>query len=136
MFDVLPLTPSTFADDFEAQTLSQHDYLWDYLTDLGAKAFIREADYVDRHYLDDYARYYSRSFRAPAPHCRRLHYFEVLDERRHDELIGDAYGADAKARGAARELLAQHYLGFVVRRPLATARIGRTVLRTYPDAGR
>lgn len=39
-----------------------------------------EHPYVDRHYIEEFSRYYATSFRAPAAHTTRLHLFaETFD---------------------------------------------------------
>lgn len=132
--EALALSRQTFGDDFPSGT-PPIEYLWDYVTALGAESFIREIDYVDRHYLDDFTNFYARSYRVPSAHCHRLHYF-ALDLESLESLVERAYtGKDSEARASAERELNQAYLGFVVRRPLAGAHIGRTVLKTYPDDG-
>ncbi len=111
------------------------EYLAEYLTALGVTSILIEPHYVDRHYLDDFARYYSRSFRAPVPHCERLHFFCGIDHSTLDAAIDAAVLTEAlRTTGEAR--LAEHYGGFVVKRPLDGPAMGRTVLRTYPVDGR
>ncbi len=107
-------------------------YLRRYLEFLGARTIVVENDYTDADYLDDYASYYVRCFRAYDRRCKRLHFFDrAFDKQEFLQLI----------RG---ELLSWYalglkgsYLGFVVARPLPEAIIGRTLLKTYsPDNGR
>ena len=134
--EVLELTRQEFGHDFESGT-APIEYLRSYLNDLGACSFIREANYVDRHFLDDFARYYARSFHVPDAHCRRLHYFDLSAQALEAQLHKFYVAATKHARTEAESALGEHYLGFVVRRPLKAARIGRSVLRTYPhDDGR
>lgn len=75
-------TREAFGQDFPGGTASP-EYLWAYLEELGATSMVREADYVDRHYLDDFTNFYARSFHPPDPHCRRLHFFSA-----HAEVLG------------------------------------------------
>lgn len=120
---------AAFGCDFEGGS-APVEYLWWYLQDIGARSFVREENYVDRHYLDDFTNYYARSFRPPEAHCRRLHYFRC-DHGELESLLDAFYRS-----GDSRDLNEQ-YLGFVVRRPLIGARLGRTVLITYEgDSGR
>jgi len=108
-------------------------YLHEYLSEIDAKTILLEPHYVDRHYLDEFAYYYSRSFHAPAAHCSRLHFFKS-DKFSISQALSDAF-ADAGRLDSAQQKLQASYLGFVVRRPLAGAPIGRTVLSTYPPDG-
>src|SRR6266851_970531 len=115
-------------------------YLHAYLVELGAVSVVVEDHYIDRHYLDDFARYYSRSFAAPPAYCKRLHFF-TLDPAKLDALFTKSCESVAARTEVENTLVPptgdQPYLGFVVRRPLADAAIGRTVLKTYPaDGGR
>jgi hypothetical protein len=111
------------------------DYLGNYLLDLGATAVLREPHYVDRHYLDEYANYYSRSFRPPAVHCSRLHFFAGWTAEELRQQFVDAISGSDRRWDVERQLT-DNYLGFIVRRPLTGAPVGRTVLRTYPADGR
>jgi hypothetical protein len=124
----------SIVDVFGGADRPEPSYLYDYLHTLGAKSLVFEPRYVDRHYLDEYAHYYATSFVPPGPGCQRFHFFAAsIDEL--DSLLGRAFDgehATVQREIAQREL----YLGFVVRRPLPAARIGRTVLRTYPVDGR
>lgn len=122
--------PRTTGEDQQDPAI---EYLASYLTDLGARSFVLEPRYVDRHFVDDFAEYYARSFNPPEPRCARLHFFTALDVPVRG-WIADAY-LSAEKRKQSESNLQEGYLGFVVQRPLATARIGRTVLRTYPLAG-
>lgn len=128
-----PLNREQFGHDFEGAR-PQVEYLWKYLSDLGAQCFLREQNYVDRHYLDEFTNYYARAFRPPGAHCRRLHYFRCPPEKLSG-LLDEFFATDQRETIEAR--LNEHYLGFVIRRPLHGAPIGRTVLQTYEgDAGR
>ncbi|MGB8699930.1 MAG: hypothetical protein WCD18_10985, partial [Thermosynechococcaceae cyanobacterium] len=113
--------------------LPKPTYLFDYLTAIDAKSAICEGHYVDRHYLDDFAQYYSRSFNAPVSYCQRIHFFSVeanaLDEQFYRSCVG------IEERGEVEQELGRHYLGFVVIRPLQGAKVGRAVLKTYPLDG-
>lgn len=105
-------------------------YLARYLGELNAKSMVVEHDYVDADYLDDHAAYYVRCFTDYPRRCRRLHFFsvEVTCTQIHEAIEGDD--------DCAGQLQAA-YLGFIVRRPLDEASIGRTALRTYDaDGGR
>lgn len=103
-------------------------YLASYLShpEISAKTILIEHPYVDRHWLEEYAGYYATLFDPPRPKATRLHFFDVhwtLDEFK-------VHLASAIARNDDGQI-AMHYLGFAVIRPLPTAPIGRTVLRTY-----
>jgi hypothetical protein len=100
------------------------------LGELGVTSILEEGHYVDRHFVEDFASYYARSFHAPDPHCSRLHFFKDVDSDFLAAELKRAYRSDAD-RQAVELTLRTRYAGFVVRRPLKGAMIGRTVLCTY-----
>lgn len=112
------------------------EYLWGYLEAIHASSVICETHYIDRHFLDDFAHYYARAFRPPVSHCKRLHFFSASASDL-DQKIFDAMTRSGGGRHGHEARIQEDYLGFVVKRPLASAPVGRTVLRTYPpDGGR
>lgn len=110
------------------------EYVADYLKDLKATAILVEDHYVDRHYLDDFSAYYSKSFTPPEAPCSRLHFFDTFSAQDVDKALTRAFESKDALQASEKDLQA-HYLGFLVRRPLAGAAIGRTVLKTYPAEG-
>ena len=118
-----------FGDEFAVK------YLYEYLKELSAVSLLIESHYIDRHYLEDYANYYARSFEAPSTACSRLHFFKAINAGELDRLISAAY-ENLEGLHRVESTLQEKYLGFVVQRPLIGARVGRTVLKTYPIDGR
>lgn len=106
----------------------QLKYLGVYLEGLGCKTVVIEGHYVDRDFIDDVARFYSRNLRDYPNSCSRFHFFsDSFDEARWREMIhrdGPRNHEDASAR------LQHGYLGFTIIRPLPASPIGRTVLKT------
>jgi hypothetical protein len=92
-----------------------------------AQTIVVERPYVDRHYLEEYTAFYATALHAPRPHITRLHVFSDPPEKIEKLFIAAAKG---EVR-AAEEGLQQAYLGFVGVRPLASAPVGRTILRPY-----
>ena len=114
----------------QVETHDGAGYLDRYLANIGAQTIVVEHDYTDADYLDDFANYYVKSWVEYERHCKRIHFFSIMfEERRFLTEIGD--------KSAASDEFLQSYLGFIVARPLPSAIIGRTVLRTYDhDGGR
>lgn len=111
------------ASSAEVAAHPQAEYLLKYLDDIGAKCILVEEDYTDGDYLDDFATYYVKSFHKYERLCRRLHFFSTAwDQAALSALLREP---------TAPRALQDAYLGFIVRRPLPDAIIGRTVLRTY-----
>lgn len=121
-------------------------YLADYLgaRGLAIRTMLVETPYVDRHYIEEYGRYYASSFRPPPSVTTRIHVFghpldandDLGDERLTDERL-DGLLMQAAAGGEARRQIESYlqarYRGFIVIRPLPSAPIGRTVLSSYSD---
>lgn len=113
----------------EAAKKNEHfNYLDKYLTNLGAKTVIIESDYVDRDFLEDYSRYYSKCFKKYNKYCIRLHFFEnKFNDREFFECISNYHlNRDAS-------LLQDRYLGFIILRPLPKTLLGRICLKVYPQ---
>ncbi len=107
----------------------QMTYMGLYLDSLGCRTIIHERHYIDRHYIDDFSLFYSRSLRDYPNYCQRLHFFSSeFDERKWCALVQRANDDD---REQVEQELATKYLGFMVIKPLPGSPIGRTVLRTY-----
>jgi len=99
-------------------------FLLGYLETLGCRTMIVERGYTDRNFLEDYAAYYVRCFEPYDRVCTRLHFLAK-------EMDGKAVSAAIVADDA--KALQDHYLGFVVVKPLPLTVIGRTCLRPYPS---
>ncbi len=101
-------------------------YLERYLSEWNAKTILREPKYFDRDYLAEFASFYSVSSKGYPNICERLHFFSEKISR---QTLTAATG------GSARSLkrLQSAYLGFIVKRPVPAAPLGRTVLKWYPD---
>ena len=107
-------------------------YIGIYLKSLRCRTIVHERHYIDRHYIDDFSLFYSRSLRNYPNSCQRLHFFtSAFDEEQWSELIQRANDGD---RDNVERELAEQYLGFMVVKPLAGSPIGRTVLRTFARA--
>jgi hypothetical protein len=107
----------------------QVEYLARYARDLGAQTVVREEHYIDRHYLDEFAQYYSRALRPVQNSVRRFHLFDKrFTTAEFHQMLAAAGESDDRRRDIQRELNAA-YLGFLSVRPMAAVPIGRTVLR-------
>jgi hypothetical protein len=106
----------------------QAEYLIRYLAYLNAKTCVLEDKYVDKDYLVDYQKFYSRSFDEDGKFTTRIHFFEAKFSK--DEFEETLENNDT-------EYLRKSYLGFVVIRPIKGSDrkrlIGRTILKAYPE---
>jgi hypothetical protein len=104
-------------------------YLARYAKSLGAKTVVREEHYIDRHYLDEFAQYYSRALRPVQNAVRRFHVFgESFSQEKFETWLAESGTAEG-SRAEIEKALTGHYLGFVSVRPMSAVPIGRTVLR-------
>jgi hypothetical protein len=93
---------------------------------------VLECEYIDRDYLIDFSKYYSRSFDIDEKFTQRLHFFtNRMSETDFDNIL-----TSNPTNEKILELNNQ-YLGFVVIKPITDARdnpiIGRTSLKTYKE---
>jgi hypothetical protein len=124
----------------EVSQKTQLIYLNRYLQSksIECKTIVAEDEYIDRHFLEDYAEYYARCFPSHPRKCSRLHFFsETFDEHDFKEAL-------ANSDSEFNTKLQQSYLGFAVIRPIPhtffaklclrpfgahTSKVGRRVLR-------
>lgn len=110
-----------------------HQYFQGYCEYIGVKTIVVENDYVDQHFLEDYAAYYVRCFKPYRRFCTRLHFFKnSFDDKALEQFLSKGSGESSDFASA----LQQNYLGFVVVKPLPQTIVGRTCLATYPEEGR
>jgi hypothetical protein len=106
-------------------------YLYEYLEAIGAKTCIHEPDYIDKDYLIDYSKFYSRSFEKVDKTTDRYHFFSLA--------FGQIKFKRALEKGDEGffKKLQESYLGFIVVKPVRDIYkyrlIGKTVLATYPE---
>ena len=107
---------------------TQLTYLGVYLGALGCRTIVHETHYVDKDYIEDAALFYSRSLRSYPNYCQRLHFFsaEITEAQFRASVI-----ATEGTREEVQARLQAAYLGFTVVRPLPSAPVGRTVLKTF-----
>lgn len=138
IIEVVPFTEAAFFDAMKSNHITRAQveshrrarYLSSYLSAIGARTLVIEELYTDADYLDDYASYYAKSFVDYSRRCKRLHFFSSdFDRERCVRILAEPAGVPRDFPNA--------YLGFVVARPLPSAIVGRTVLKTYDtDGGR
>jgi hypothetical protein len=87
----------------------------------GAQTVVVETRYTDMDYRDEYARYYSMTFRNYSSVAHRLHFF------------ADPPPKDITNPKVAASFAGLTYLGYAVIRPVTGAPVGRTLLRPPED---
>ncbi len=95
-----------------------------------AGSILLEPEYIDRDFLEDYSRFYVRRFGNDGYKCARLHFFssKITHQRLDALLAGDSEELTLDA-------LQDHYLGFMVIKPLTKTFVGKTCLRVAGDKG-
>lgn len=139
-FQILPYNISnlkvTLADRTETSieliNIKNHcAYFEEYFDRIGAKTILVENNYIDQHFLEDFAGYYVRCFPPYKRKCTRLHFFDIeFTKRCFNNLL------KGKSRSLSIKKLQDAYLGFIVVKPLPKTIIGRTCLKTYPRENR
>lgn len=96
---------------------------------IDAKTIVIEDKYISKDYLHDYASYYSLCFEDYPKFCKRVHFFAAdFDLTKFEAALLDFDPESSKE-------FWQHYLGFIVVKPIPVNVIGYTVLKTY-EAGK
>lgn len=135
-FRVAPYSLTEFSNLLVEKAHNQADVRWkshiryldEYFGKIGVKTIVAELSYTDKHYLEDYAAYYSRCFDNYQKQCARLHFFtDDISETEFSSAL------DAKSEFAPR--LQSSYAGFIVVKPLPQTVIGRTCLKSYSTSG-
>jgi hypothetical protein len=127
-FDVALATPQFPLD---AVASDDHaDYLYRYLdnVDIRAKTIVKEFEYVDGDFLQDFASYYVSCFTPYDRYCNRVHFFSNEFSRSEFEAIISGMAQPKHLRRFRKS-----YLGFIVIKSLPDTIIGRTQLKTYGD---
>jgi hypothetical protein len=110
----------------------QVEYLAAYLDALKVATVVRETRYIDRHYMDEYALFYSRMLNPPSNTVTRLHFFEKkFDGTALNRWMREAMRGRDPAKTIAKE--AGRYHGYCCVRPIPESPIGRTVIARWPD---
>ena len=105
-----------------------------YLKALGAKTCVLEKEYIDKDYMIDYQKFYSRSFGNNGKVTKRMHFF--TEDFSAEEFKKSLEDNDINYMEYLNEL----YLGFVVIKPIkdknAQPFIGRTLLKPPEKEGK
>jgi hypothetical protein len=107
-------------------------YLNDYLNEIKAKTVIIEKEYIDKDFIIDYSKFYSRSFIPIKKSTTRYHFF-------NKKITPAEFFAELESSNNANftKKLNDSYLGFVVKKPIVSGNplhkelVGRTLLNTY-----
>lgn len=133
------------ADIFEKRQIKYiYGYLKSFMPALieGKKtvgSILLEHEYIDRDFLEDYSRFYVGRFGNDGSRCARLHFFDCdLTHKQMDALLAgdsDEVFANQPHLKLTLESLQEHYLGFMVIKPLTRTFVGKTCLRVSGDTG-
>lgn len=107
-------------------------YLNDYLKEKNAKTVIIENEYIDRDFIIDYSKVYSRSFKNIKKTTTRYHFFDK--DITNDEFFSALSSTNSED---LKKKMSDSYLGFIVKKPienidrLRSELVGRTLVKTY-----
>lgn len=96
------------------------------LGELDAKAIICEREYIDKDFSDDYANYYVQAFKDYRGSCARMHFFSVALTQ--EEFTSILANDDPQAPRVTQ--LNDHYLGFMVIKPLPFTFLGKVCIKS------
>lgn len=130
------LTEASYSQ-LTTHVVDQVAYLARYCSWLDAKTVVSEDHYIDRHFLDEHALYYSRNLQpTPTNSVRRFHLFtRQISDKQLSKLFESRAaisGDRAKVERFERNL-SDNYLGFISIRPVPSVPVGRTILRCLDD---
>lgn len=111
----------------EISKKKQLQYLFRYLKDpqIDAKTTVFESEYIERHYLEDYAEYYVRCFNQHPRRCSRIHFFS-------NQFTEDQFTSVLQNESNVfRKLLSENYLGYIVIRPIPNTFLAKTCIKPY-----
>jgi len=122
MAQYFPDNRSSFGHRTQAKTIKK------LLTDHHVGTIVFEPQYIDRHFFDDFAAYYSMCFHSYPRLGTRLHFFaEAYDKNAAEAFRSSLNGPVEKMDGLTNVF--GEYIGFLVIRPLPQTMIGRTCIK-------
>ncbi len=106
---------------------AHYRYLKNYLGSVDgikAKTIVIESSYISKAYITDYSNYYATCFQDYPRQCKRIHFFKEQFEE--STFLKELLDRDSS-------YLDEHYLGYIVVKPLPDSVIGPTILSTYAE---
>lgn len=91
---------------------------------LNAKTIVVEYNYISTSYLHDFATYYSLCFNNYEKFCKRVHFFDF-------EFSPKQFNSAILNNKSKYNKIWDHYLGYIVVKPLPKTIIGPTLLKTF-----
>ena len=118
---------TSFVSEEKLVERNHFKYFQNYLSEddgIGAKTILIELDYISKAYLIDYSNYYSTCFQDYGRKCKRVHFFDAsFNKKKFEKELLDS----------TSNFLNDHYLGYIVIKPLMDSIIGPTLLKTYEE---
>lgn len=107
-------------------TLLDYQYQREFLKKINNIVFIYENEYIDQHYLEDYAAYYVRCFNAYEKNCSRIHFFRTNScSSKYKRELHQAMNDEPSIFNN------ENYLGFIVIRPIPQTFLAKVCLKPY-----
>ena len=108
-------------------------FLSNYLENCNCTLILSEKHYIDKEYLADFAIYHLKAFAHYKKTCSRIHFFTGFSDYEIDDFKRDLLLSTSLV--LSRCYFQEHYLGFVVVKPLPNEFIGRTCIKPGFQAG-
>jgi len=96
-----------------------------HLRELNALSALVDDDYIDRDFSEAFSAYYAKTFKRHSKVCKRILFFS------YD--LGSLPAQDVEAAARHLESLNEHFLGFIVLRPITKAPVSQAILRPPPS---
>lgn len=95
-----------------------------HLRELNAHSALIDDDYIDRDFSEAFSAYYAKTFKRHSKVCKRILFFSCD--------LGALASKEVEAAARHLEVLNEHFLGFVVLRPITKAPVSQAILRPPP----
>jgi len=96
-------------------------------------SYVVEDNYIDKDFLLDYVNYYSRCFDNIEKKTKRIHFFKS-SPKSIEKLLKELFlKKKSKELNKNKQKLSDHYIGFLIRKPINENIIGRCILKKYSE---
>ncbi|WP_441232753.1 hypothetical protein [Bradyrhizobium sp. 1200_D9_N1_1] len=95
-----------------------------HLRELNALSALVDDDYIDRDFSEAFSAYYAKTFKRHSKVCKRILFFSCD--------LGALASQNMEAAARHLEALNEHFLGFIVLRPITKAPVSQAILKPPP----
>lgn len=120
--------------EYDLKHNERFSYFSEYIMTLGVQTVILETRYYDKQYVEDYGKYYCKSFKHYSKTCMRFHFFtESFDDNVFKNFLMNYNPEDISKENRESRFgkMYNSYCGFSIIKPIPYTIFGRTCLKTY-----